>query len=31
MVGGLEQDGLGRQRDATQQKLRLLEMQQKKD
>jgi len=30
MVGGLEQDGLGRQRDATQQKLRLLEMQQKK-
>lgn len=30
MVGGLEQDGLGRQRDATQQQLRLLEMKQKK-
>jgi hypothetical protein len=30
MVGGLEQDGLGRQRDARGQQLRLLEMQQKK-
>ncbi|MDG2531517.1 hypothetical protein [Caulobacter endophyticus] len=30
MVGGLEQDGLGRQRDARGQQLRLLEMQEKK-
>jgi hypothetical protein len=30
MVGGLEQDGLGRQRDARGQQLRLLDMQQKK-
>ncbi|WP_240633811.1 hypothetical protein [Caulobacter flavus] len=30
MVGGLEQDGLGRERDARGQQLRLLEMQQKK-